>query len=186
MEKLKVSQVAKLLGVSTQAVYKRLVMVGNTLATHCNKEKGITYLSPEGFSILKESFGNKPGMEVSPVGNSVATLENQVKEQKEIIGNQQRTIESLIFQQEESRKRTDTILMKLTTDISTLQKAIEYRKPEPPAFATEKRIRTQPQSGEVAPSIRAVVMAPTQREVSAWVSLKTSFDDLLGFAFGRG
>lgn len=129
MENLKVSQVAKMMGVSTQAVYKRLVTVGNLLATHLKKERGVTYLTPEGVRILQESFGDKLQEKVSSVGNLVATIESQVREQKEIIGNQQRTIESLIAQNEEQRKRTDTILMKLTSDISNLQKAIEYKQP---------------------------------------------------------
>jgi hypothetical protein len=185
MEKLKVSQVAKMLGVSTQAVYKRLVTVGDSVATHLTKEKGITYLTLEGVSILKETLGNKPQMEVSPVGNAVATLENQVKEQKEIIGNQQHTIESLIFQQEESRKRTDTILMKLTTDISTLQKCLEYRKPEPIHQPAETITRMNPQK-EKPPARSAPTTQSQVSELSLWESVQITVNNLSGFLFGRG
>jgi|GEM_PF-5212013 len=82
-EKMKVSQVAQMLSVSMQAIYKKLVTVGNSLATHLKKEKGVTYLTHEGVRILQESFGDKPQEKVSSVGNLVATLESQVREQKE-------------------------------------------------------------------------------------------------------
>lgn len=193
MEKLKVSQVAKMLGVTTQAVYKRLVTVGDSLATHLKKEKGVTYLTSEGFSILKESFGDKPQKEVSPVGNVVATLENQVKEQKEIIDNQQRTIESLISQSEESRKRTDTILMKLTTDISTLQKCLEYKKPEfqqdTSVSGTSINTKKEEPPRRSAPPLQkteSLNRSSQVSEISLWESFQIMFNDVNGFLFGRG
>ncbi|EKE13304.1 MAG: hypothetical protein ACD_13C00042G0003 [uncultured bacterium] len=192
MERLKVSQVAKKLGVTTQAVYKRLATVGEQIATHVTKEKGVTYLTTEGVEILREIFGTKPQEGISGVGNLVATLEGQLKEQKEIITNQQKTIEALIFQQEEARKRSDTILMKLTNDISSLQKTIEYKHSE----ETSAKPENEKQLSTIIPKVQTqihtkvfsqVMQKPqVQRDLSMLESIQITFTDFAGFLFGRG
>ena len=141
MEKMKISQVAKKLGVTTQAVYKKLATVGNKLQPNLVKESGVTYILPDGIEYLQESFGKKQQEPVATVGNQVdsvvASFEKCLKEQKEIIGGLQRTIDTLISQHAEERTRTadertraDTIIMKLTNDVGNLQKVIEHKTQE--------------------------------------------------------
>lgn len=134
MEKMKVSQVAKKLGVTTQAVYKKLATVGNRLQPNLVKESGVTYILPAGIEFLQESFGKGQQEPVATVGNQVATVvasfEKRMDEQKEIIGGLQRTIDTLISQHAEERTRSDTIIMKLTNDVGSMQKFIEYKTQE--------------------------------------------------------
>lgn len=190
MEHLKVSQVAKILGITPTAVYKKFKTSSELVQNHVHKEKGVTFIDTEGVEILKAAM-QKGAPEVEdpcrnePVQNLVETLQKE-------LDRKQTVIESLIAQQETQRQRTDTILMKLTSDISTLQKALEYRMPEPTTKPVEKesRMPSVSQDRRADPrqvfSFPAVKSGPIQREVSAWESIKTSFDDVLGFAFGRG
>lgn len=123
MEQFKVSQVAKELGISATAVYKKFKTSSELFQNHITKERGVTYLDKAGFELVKNSM-QKPAHEpVSPSSELVQTLQKE-------LDRKQAVIESLIAQQEESRKRTDTILMKLTTDISSLQKALEHKAAE--------------------------------------------------------
>lgn len=129
MEKLKIAQVARELGITPAGVYKRLKTDIQLVENHLSKEKGVAFLTWEGVELLRGTI-HKPvsindSTSIQPVESAETT------HLKAIIANQQRTIENLIFQSEKSRERTDTILMKLTNDISTLQKCLEYRKPEP-------------------------------------------------------
>lgn len=126
MERLKVSQVAKILGITPTAVYKKFKTCSELIQNHIHKEKGVTFIDQEGFEILratmqKAPFGNEEPCKIEPVHNLVETLQKELDRKQEII-------ESLIAQNEEQRKRTDTILMKLTSDISSLQKSLEYKK----------------------------------------------------------
>ncbi|MBF0548553.1 MAG: hypothetical protein HQM08_29240 [Candidatus Riflebacteria bacterium] len=133
MEKLKIALVAQKIGVSTQAVYKKLAKVGNDLQPFLTKKNGITYFNSDGVDKLSELFGKPLTSNVATVGNQVETIDFL----KETVKFQQETINQLIAQNEEERKlrgeerqRTDTILLKLSNDVSTLQKALEYRKVE--------------------------------------------------------
>ena len=122
MEMVKVSQVAKTLGVSLNSVYRKVKLCETELNGQITKEGGITFISREGIEILRGHF---------PKLNPSESLDNRdfarVSHLEKVISDQQRTIETLLSQSEEGRKRTDTILMKLTNDISSLQKALEYK-----------------------------------------------------------
>ena len=119
MERLKITQVAQELGITPAGVYKKLKTEHQLVEHHVIKEKRGTFVTREGLDLLKATM-QKP----MPVNESTSI---QPVDLQEIIANQQRTIDTLLFQQEEGRKRTDTILMKLTNDISSLQKALEYK-----------------------------------------------------------
>lgn len=196
MERQKVSEIARKLGVSCQSVYKKLARGDTRLTPHVFKEGKATFLDEEGFSILSEMFEKAVSAPVSPVDNQVddlvTTIKDQLREKQGVIDAQQRTIENLISQQEESRKRTDTILMKLTNDISTLQKQLEYNKPEPIREESKKESLTPSVSQDRAADPRRVVLPlvekrpPVQRELSLWESVQLSVNDVTGFLFGRG
>jgi len=131
MELLKVSQVAKKLGISPTAVYKKFRTCSELIQTHVHKEKGITYIDIEGFELVKNSMQKAHPEPVSPGSELVQSLQKELDRKQGII-------ESLIAQNEEQRKRTDTIIMKLTGDISNLQKSLEFKKPEPPKTTADK------------------------------------------------
>jgi len=110
VNKEKVSSVAKQLGITTQAVYKKLAKVGNQIDDHLIKENGVTYLTDEGVELLRSTLQAKPQEQVSPVGNLVATLQKSAEEKQTIIDKQQSLIEQLICNQTEERQRSDTII----------------------------------------------------------------------------
>lgn len=74
----------------------------------------------------------------------------------------------------------------LRSEILTMQKAIEYKQPEPIAPKVEPVKPITPTIQKTAAPIRAVIFEPTQRSVSSWDSLRSVFDDFFGFAFGKG
>lgn len=128
MNKEKVSSVAKQLGISTQAVYKKLAKVGNQIDNHLIKENGVTYLTDEGIELLRATLQAKPQEDVSPVGNLVATLQKSAEEKQTIIDKQQSLIEQLVCNQTEERQRSDTIIMKLSNDLGNMRVLLEETK----------------------------------------------------------
>lgn len=142
MEKVKIAQVAKTLGVSLNSVYRKVKHSETKLNGHVIKENGVTFVSAEGVEILRGLFSRL---------NPSETPENKgdpaVSHLQEIIANQQRTIDTLISKhseerarQAEERARADTIIMKLTQDVGNLQKVLEERKPVPLAIEPPKTI----------------------------------------------
>jgi hypothetical protein len=128
VNKEKVSSVAKQLGISTQAVYKKLAKVGNQIDNHLIKENGVTYLTDEGIELLRATLQAKPQEDVSPVGNLVATLQKSAEEKQTIIDKQQSLIEQLVCNQTEERQRSDTIIMKLSNDLGNMRVLLEETK----------------------------------------------------------
>lgn len=129
MEKLKVAQVAKELGITPTAVYRKFKTCSEQVQGHIIKEKGITYLSRLGVESLRAS-SQKPQQEslshgYEPVHNQVQTLERQVAEQRGIILGLQKTLDTILANHADERARADTIIMKLSTDIGGLKKALE-------------------------------------------------------------
>ena len=188
----KVSDVARRLKVSCQSVYKKLSKGDTRLTPHIHKKGSATFLDEEGFVILSEMFGKTEDKTVSPGDTQVTTgdtlvetMRNQLKEKQQTIEAQQRTIESLIFQSEEARKRTDTILMKLTNDISSMQKALEYRQPEQTRYQEEKsQVIPEVQKARVDPRELPREVIVSQREISTWESVQITFNNVMGFLFG--
>jgi len=180
MEKLKVSQVAVELGITPTAVYRKFKTCSEQVQNEIIKEKGITYLSRQGLDILKASLQRPIPESVSHGSEPVQNLEKQVASQQEIIAGLQKTIDRLIAQQGEERSRSDTIIMKLSNDVQAMQKALEFNQAE--------RVQTKP----AEPERPRVVPPPAekklsvQRDATAWEGLMMAFDDVFGFAFGRG
>jgi hypothetical protein len=135
MEKLKVAQVARELGITPAGVYKRLKTDTQLVENHVIKEKGVAYLTRPGVEILRETMQKHVPLSDS---TSIQPVESQtVKHLQEVIANQQKTIDNLIGRQAEERQRSDTLLMKLSNDLSNMQKAIEYKRVEMDSKLTE-------------------------------------------------
>jgi hypothetical protein len=143
LERFKIAQVAKILGVSLNSVYRKVKQSEEKLNGHILKENGVTYVTKEGVDILKGLFTK---LNVSETVNNREEPTNHYLQN--IIANQQKTLDALIAQhaeerarQAEERTRADTIIMKLTQDVGKMQKMLEERKPEPAqerAFAKVK------------------------------------------------
>lgn len=129
MEKVKIAQAAKMLGVSLNSVYRKVKQSEDKLNDHLVKENGVTLISSEGIEILRGLFARL---------NPSETMDSKETQAfsclQEIIGNQQKIIENLMTQQAEDRQRqaeererTDTIIMKLTHDVGNLQKVLEEK-----------------------------------------------------------
>lgn len=128
MEKIKFAQVAKTLGVSLNSVYRKVKLSETQLNGHVIKENGVTFITTEGIEILRGLFARlNPG----------ETPENRedpaVAHLKEIVGNQQRTIDNLIARQAEERQRSDSIIMKLAHDLEETRRS---------ALAIEMKVNT--------------------------------------------
>jgi len=121
MKKLKVSQVAKMVGSSVATVYRKINSC-ETVKSRLTKEKGCLFLDEEGFEILKKSFQK----EEPPAGNP------ETEYLKKLLEQQQATIQELIARQAEERARADTIIMKLSNDLGSVRNLLEEeRKPIP-------------------------------------------------------
>ena len=131
VERFKVAQAAKKLGVSNQAVYKRLATVDERLRDHVFKENGITFLDSEAVSVLKEIFENSKLERVSTVDQQVETmikiLQRELEQKQEVIRSQQETLNQLISQNEENKRRSDTIIMRLSNQLGDFQKIFEFK-----------------------------------------------------------
>ena len=56
MEQIRISTLAKSLGTSTTTVYKHMKRLDARLSAHVTKEGGVTFITPEGATILKASI----------------------------------------------------------------------------------------------------------------------------------
>ena len=133
MENQKIASVAKRLGVTTQAVYKKLAKLGDQVATELIKENGATWLTPKGVEILEGTFENKHQADVPGVGNLVATLQKGIEEKQSMILTQQEMIRQLLEKQAEERQRSDSIIMKLAHDLEDTRRS---------ALAIEMKVNT--------------------------------------------
>lgn len=147
MEWLKIAQVAEKIKVSKAAVYKRIESLREKLTPHLRQENGKTLISQEGFSLLQQSIRQKKGTLWEPKTDQ-ATIEstfnqqstenlqlketfNQIVEElKTDVRQKNQTIDRLLSQLEEDRKRqaeerqrTDTIIMKLAHDLEDTRKS---------------------------------------------------------------
>lgn len=139
MEKLRVSQVAKELGITPTAVYKKIKTGSEFIQNQVVKENGMTLITHAGVDALKQTMA-KPLQEKESSGSEavkvlVERLEKQVVEQKELIVKFQQTIDLLLNQHSDERRRgaeerarADTIIMKLSQDMGHLQKALEEKR----------------------------------------------------------
>lgn len=143
MEKVKISQVAKTLGVSLNSVYRKVKLSETKLNGHVVKENGLTFLSAEGVEILRGLF-SRLNLGETPENKGVSGDFHF----REIIANQQRTIDALIAKhaeernrQAEERARADTIIMKLSNDLGSVRNLLEEeRKPIPLLCALPKPV----------------------------------------------
>ncbi len=125
MEQVKISQVAKILGVSLNSVYRKVKQNETKLNDELIKTNGVTYVTKEGIEILRGLFAK-----LNPSESPTNKEDSSISCLKEIIANQQKTLDSLIARQSEERARADAIIMKLTQDVGKVQKLLEERKPE--------------------------------------------------------
>ena len=216
-----ISEVAKIVNRSRQAVYKKIkrLPLGEKLALGEHlMENGQIQLSEVA---IEKVFGVSPSdnqVDTGVVSQVVSTvdkvdrqvdrqvdtevvagLKNQLTDKEREVVRLDNLLTNLLSQLEEERRqrgedriRTDTILMKLTNDISSLQKALEYKATEEKATPAEKEKPLPVAIPEPPAPIRAevprkVIQKPeVQRNLSTWESVTVFLDDLMGFALGRG
>ena len=147
---LKVAQIAKELGISKAAVYKKVESFKEQLKPHLRQNNGITEFSEEGVQLLRESLrrkegtlwdGNEPEANEQPTSQPTFnqpstegpklndTFNRLVDGLKGEIESKNQMIDRLFQQLEEQRKvqaderaRTDTIIMKLAHDLEDTRK----------------------------------------------------------------
>jgi len=131
---VKVSQLVPLLEVSYVTIYRKLKRMKKELKGKVYKENGILFLLPDAVEIIKNSL-IKTGNNITDnkALNSIKTVTEQLlKEQlnvlkdelkrKDIIMNKlMENNGKLIEKHSQERERSDTIIMKLTQDVNSLQ-----------------------------------------------------------------
>jgi len=181
MKWYKVAQVAEELDISKAAVYKKIKSLQEKLTPFLKQENGKTYISAEGLELLQQSVRSKEGtlwddlaaesQDEStfnqPSTESLQfneTFNRMVEDMKGELKQKNQTIDKLLAQMEEDRKRqaeerqrTDTIIMKLAHDLEATRKS---------ALAIEAKVDAlakKPENDKIAEAL-----SKTVPEVKAW------------------
>lgn len=204
-----ISEVAKIVNQSRQAVYKRLTRLTLEEKTNLGEnlvKDGRLLLSDEGVKRLFDLTTTVNQVDtpvvktvdqvdtevVTSLRDQLAAKEKEVVRLDDILGKILDQLESERRLRGEERQRTDTILMKTMNDISTLQKTLEYKKPDmspaPAVSASRINPRKEDSPRRSAPAISNQVEKkdPIQRELSFLESLQITLNDVSGFLFGCG
>jgi len=147
MNWLKIADVAESLGISKAAVYKKIESSKDKLTPFMRQDGGKTLLSEEGVELLRQGMRQKKGTlwEQPPVdqpststfnqhstadSTSNATFNKMVEELKAEIRTKNQTVDRLLTQLEEDRRRqaeerqrTDSIIMKLAHDLEDTRRS---------------------------------------------------------------
>ncbi len=163
MKRFKVSEVAKMFGLSTTAIYKHLKRVQTRLKDHVFKDGGLTLVSEEGVNILRESITvpTVSSREVTPASAPDTRLDG---------------IEKAVLAMAEQMKVMVEENRSLRSEVSLLRGLL----PAP----VEKPINKE--KVKAAAPIRVNAPESSQREISFWESVKLGLDDCCGLLFGRG
>lgn len=204
-----ISEVARVVNQSRQAVYKRLTRLTLEEKTNLGEnlvKDGRLMLSDEGVKRLfvltttvnqvdtpvVRTVDKVDSGVVASLRDQLAAKEKEVVRMDDILGKILEHLESECRLRGDERQRTDTILMKLTNDISTLQKALEYKKPEVSSAPAVSASRIKPRKEESPRRSAPVIFnqvekkGPVQRELSLIESLRVTLNDVSGFLFGCG
>jgi len=161
MEQLKINQVAQELGVTPAGVYKRLKTDFQLVEKHIVKERNTTFITREGVEVLRGLMQKSVTVEDS---TSSQPVENQtIQYLKELVTNQQKTIDNLIASQNEQRQRTDTIIMKLTHDLEATRKSALAIEAKVDALAKKPEPEVVEALSKKVPEVRAWEPAPKKR-----------------------
>lgn len=161
MEQLKINQVAQELGVTPAGVYKRLKTDFQLVEKHIVKERNTTFITREGVEVLRGLMQKSVTVEDS---TSSQPVESQtIQYLKELVTNQQKTIDNLIASQNEQRQRTDTIIMKLTHDLEATRKSALAIEAKVDALAKKPEPEVVEALSKKVPEVRAWEPAPKKR-----------------------
>ena len=169
MEWLKIADVAQILGISKAAVYKKVESSKEKLTGFLRQEGGKTFLAEEGVELLRQGMRQKKGTlwDQAPSDQPSTSTFNQpstpeiklndtfnhvVEELKAEIRLKNQTVDRLLTQLEEDRRRqaeerqrTDSIIMKLAHDLEDTRRS---------ALAIEMKVNTLlPKPEESLPEI---------------------------------
>ena len=146
MDKFKVSDIANLLRVSQVTVYKKVKKLKKELSTHTIKEKGILFFDPEGMEIIRQSISTAPKETILP---SIPVTDTAIipQEKNDPLEEIRKVLMLLV---EENRA--------LRSEVSNLQKSLEFRKTEMPANTADSQDRINTQKENTPAPIRADVI----------------------------
>jgi len=86
MAKHKISEISKILGISTTAIYKHFKRVSKRLENHVTKDGKTTYLDDEGFEILRKAIeGARVATNVIAVSQKPEEKNNRLEEIEKIM-----------------------------------------------------------------------------------------------------
>ena len=173
MEKLKVSDIANLLKVSQQTVYKKVKRLKKELANHSFKEKGILFFDFEGLEIIRASISTAPletTIEAKPpqkVPVDFAPVISTFKDMEAGILALTQAFKSEMAALREDNQVLKNEVSRLQWEVSTMKNLLP-----PPAPIREKVITPEMQK----PS--------AQRVLSFRQSVSLMIDNFCGFVFG--
>lgn len=186
VEKMTFAEVAEKVGISPDKVRHWV----KSLRIEPAKIRGICYLEPRAVQILEEmKRGIASGL--SPAGAAALVRSKPEATTPIPIANTLAVISSEVSNRLEAMEKAIMLLVdenrSLRSEVAELRKdSTGPRLPlESPPVEIPKPAPRRPDPGMVI--CRKIEEKPLQRDaVSAWEGIRLAFDDLLGFAFGRG
>jgi hypothetical protein len=164
MQKMKVGEVSTLLGVSQTCIYRKAKALGGKLDGLAFKEKGVLFFSPEAVELIRQTISTAPAETVLQTVPVCQVPDAPAPIAPEIAGRLEAMERAIMLLVDENRS--------LRGEVSSLRLRLEPPAPvEPPVPPAPRRQVEKP---------------PAQREPSLWESVAMTFNDMLGFAFGRG
>lgn len=156
MEKHSVSDVAKLLEVSMTTVYKKARKLKARLEGMTTKEKGVIFFSAEAVEVIRQEITTAP--KESVLSSVPAPLVDPA-----LVASRLEGLEKAVMLLVESNKVILEENRALRSEVLNLQKALEYKKPEPAATHLPKEKvnpsglhdrRADPREGVTHPALK--------------------------------
>lgn len=163
--KYKVNEIANLLGVSQTTIYKRFAEMKKPMKPHYYKEKGILLFNETALNLFRESISTatKDSLPAKTDLDINSPIKEEISELKKAVLVMAEKMQMMV---EENRA--------LRSEVLTLQKSLEYKKPEPTKTDTkqESLISSESQSRRTDPREGFPAKSDFWKElqkVSAWL-----------------
>ena len=171
MPEIRVSDLAKDIGTSTQSIYRAIKRLGTKIEGHVFSDHGAKVVDEDGQRFIREALNSSTIRPTPVTPPTIPAISPEISSRLE-------GMEKAILLLVDENRRLSGQVETLRQESAALHRRLEAP-PEP------KPANPRPDPGTVL--VKRIEEKPVQRDaVSAWEGIRLAFDDLLGFAFGRG
>lgn len=171
MPEIRVSDLAKDIGTSTQSVYRAIKRLGMKIEGHVFSDHGAKVVNEEGQRLIRDVLNCSTVRSVPVTPPTVLAIAPEISNRLEGME------KAILLLVDENRRLSGEVEM-LRRESATLHRRLEV----PPKL---KPAMPRPDPGMLL--VKRIEEKPVQRDTaSAWEGIRLAFDDLLGLAFGRG